>query len=681
MSIRGRLKLMLSIVFMIIVTMTMVTHFRSASIVHGLQDQAGKEIVAGSASAVRELLEKYASVTQVAAADVRRSILENPSMSRETLEALMASIADSVQSLGLVGVYLGMNSDGKLYSSDHWQAPEDYDARSRPWYRSALARAGGVPSFTEPYIDTTTNQSVMSIVQDIADEEGNLIGVVGIDIRMDALDQFVVSRRMFGQGSGALVMENGLIVSHIDRELSMKANLLNPGEFNGSINAFARRMVSGETGFADYELQGEWRRVFFAPVGHGFFFYVFFPTAVVEAQTRSLTILNITMASIALLFLTLFILFIIRGLSRGLRGMTSATDLLGEGNLSVRFCASGRDELARISGRLNTMLDSIVTVLRQVRDEATDSSRQADTLAALSEETLASMEEVSASVSQVNDLMEAASASTEATGVSVSEIAASAQSSAQASTDGAQQAVQVAEAAHSANAEVAKVLNSMKSVGDRARESLLEIRELGQSVDSISGFVTTITSIADQTNLLALNAAIEAARAGDAGRGFAVVAEEVRKLAEESGRAAQEVSKRIAELQNKSSSSIAITESAGPLLLQAMEDAQSVQSRLDVAQKAIESLNQEIQNIAAVSQEQAAASEEISESMTNLNESNAKIIHSTAAIRNSSQETTSAAESIASAAQSMAETAEKLNRLVETFVLDEEGQRAAMLRG
>ncbi len=65
-----------------------------------------------------------------------------------------------------------------------------------------------------------------------------------------------------------------------------------------------------------------------------------------------------------------------------------------------------------------------------------------------------------------------------------------------------------------------------------------DIRDLGQQSEEIGQIVTLITGIADQTNLLALNAAIEAARAGEQGRGFAVVAEEVRKLAEQSARAA-----------------------------------------------------------------------------------------------------------------------------------------------
>lgn len=680
MSIRGKLKLMVTVVFLIIVTMTLVTHFRSTSIVSDLQERTGNEIVAGGAGVIREYLDKYASVTRMAAAEVRRTILKNPEVRREDLEATLASLAGSVESLGLVGLYLGTSSDGQIYSHDGWN-PEGYDSRTRPWYQAALKAQGSAPIFTTPYVDATTGASILSVVQPISDRSGGLIGVVGVDIKMEALEQFVVSQKMFGHGSGAMILEDGLLVAHANHGFVLKANLLNPADFSDSVSAFARRMVAGETGFARYEFQGESRHAFFTPVGNGFFFYIFLPTKVMEARTHALTVLNVTMALIAIAFSTIFILFIIRGLSRAIRGMTSVTDVLSGGDLTARFEAAGRDELARIAGLLNSMLDSISGALSKVRDEAEESSKQASTLAALSQETLASMEEVSASVAQVNGLMEAASASAEATGVSVSEIAASAQSTAQASTDGAQQAAQVAGAARDAAEEVSKVLKSMASVGDAARQSLQGIRELGQSVDSISGFVTTITSIADQTNLLALNAAIEAARAGDAGRGFAVVAEEVRKLAEESGRAAQEVSKLIANLQKESESSTAMTESAGPLLQKAVEDAESAQKRLSAAQDAIESLNQGIQSIAAAAEKQATSSEEIAEAMKNLSDSNAKIMDSTAAIRDSSHETTTAAESIATAAQSMAETSERLNGLVDAFVLDGEKEHPAFLKG
>ena len=80
-----------------------------------------------------------------------------------------------------------------------------------------------------------------------------------------------------------------------------------------------------------------------------------------------------------MLFRSIFILFIIRGLSRAIRGMTSVTDVLSGGDLTAHFEAASRDELARIAGLLNSMLDSISGALSKVRGEAEESSRQAST--------------------------------------------------------------------------------------------------------------------------------------------------------------------------------------------------------------------------------------------------------------------------------------------------------------
>ena len=75
-------------------------------------------------------------------------------------------------------------------------------------------------------------------------------------------------------------------------------------------------MVAGETGFASYEFQGESRHAFFTPIRNEFFFYIFLPTEIMEARTHALTVLNVTMALAAIAFSTIFILFIIRGLSK-----------------------------------------------------------------------------------------------------------------------------------------------------------------------------------------------------------------------------------------------------------------------------------------------------------------------------------------------------------------------------
>ncbi len=522
------------------------------------------------------------------------------------------------------------------------------DISDRNFYKSALKGQDEVVS--EVLVSKDNGSLITVLATPIRDKEGGIVtGILQGNIELPVLNSFV---KELSQDNATvyIVDSDGKLLAHPTKTLDKPEDRTDLNDFE-----FIKKGVKGESGSEEVVKDGKSMLVSYVrDKKTGWVICAEIPKSItVEKSIHSL--INTSLIGIVILFITCGGVFVLVGYAtKPLHILLNAANKISNGDLTVNnINIKSNDEIGNLGRAFEKMAVNLREVINNIKEhservssassEMTDVCEQQSKVATNSAENVNEIAEgsmlVSSKIDKINSNMN---------------ILDSAIKDINEKSDNVSSAVQTASSYSEKGSEALhKVNSSMVNIQGSVNDTSKVIDKLGEHSQAIGKITEVIKGISEQTNLLALNAAIEAARAGEQGKGFAVVADEVRKLAEQSGEAAGQVSALINGIQ-KETENVALVMNKGI-------------NEVNDGSKVVNEANSYFQLIFKSIQEVESNMQEVSNAIDNMNKTEKEVFVNVSDITQLSEAVAGETQGISAATEEQVASIEEMTASVQSF--------------
>ncbi len=556
-------------------------------------------------------------------------------------------------------LYLGL-ANGELVDGSGWIPDAGYDSRQRPWYINGLA--ANKLSVNDPYLDISSNKYSVPITMPLKDENGKVAGILGEDIYLSTITEYINSIKTAG-GFSFLLDRNGNVLAHPNADFVNK--LLSEQK---DYSAISSSLTANDSGKISYSYNGDPQLMYYQKLpGTGWTIatsisekYAFADYVQLRNKiTLILIVLTIALSVLAFIVATRIV--------KPLNILQQNAQRLAEGDLTVQVPVKGKDEIAQLGTDFNTMS----AALRNLIETVSHSAENVNKASLQMYDNASSSGDIAQQISTViEEIARGANDQAESIQVGAEMVMGMTHSLEQVSSH-AGQAASMIEEVNGAMTRGTDAITQQSSLAQAGQESTKRVESsnslLINKLEEIAKITQVIREISSQTNLLSLNASIEAARAGEHGRGFAVVASEVQKLAEQASHSAEDISALLVELQDAGKQSSTVLASFRETTVQQQQSMNETRESFEQIRSSVDGIIGRITQVLSGVNEVQAGALQVSDVITGLAAVAEESAAATQEAASSTIEQTQSISSISTSSKHLTESADHLLQEIGQF--------------